>query len=289
MVEKAVFLLQELAEKSLTPGRYKAYSELVRNSNDARNGHPRADQTLEKANQYDKAEEIITWSTFAPLLSTQIDKTIKDGIVLEILKTALGRDFNEYLNDEEFKVKFEKYLPSPPSYSKRIQTISLNHHPIKYIRESAKDKEDLEGPSQVDVLLENSKLVVLGEVKFMSDLSCQVEYDPVRNQLARTIDVGLKYRGQRKLAVIVLSPEWGYAKNRLYYYKLRDYHEKPENILEDLPHRSLKEITDNLIGVGWISLERAASLTHKAAILRAIEQQEDVFRFYTERRIQLTI
>ena len=63
--ERAVFLLRELAENKLSPKRFRKYSEWVRSGNAARQGSGPAGYSLEKANQYDKAEELITWSTFA--------------------------------------------------------------------------------------------------------------------------------------------------------------------------------------------------------------------------------
>jgi hypothetical protein len=41
---------------------------------------------------------------------------------------------------------------------------------VKYIREEAKDKEILEGNTHVDLALMNSKLLVLVQVKFTSDI-----------------------------------------------------------------------------------------------------------------------
>lgn len=289
MVERAVFLFRDLAEERLSKARYEKYIKWVKTSNEARHGSRRADISFEKANQYDKAEELITWNTFVPLL--KLNKETRNKTITNILAGPLDGDLSKYLDEVGFKVDFERELSSPPSYLERIQKSSLDH-PVKYVREGAKRKRvRLEGKTHVDVVFENSKILVLGEVKFMSDIACQVRYDPVRNQLARLIDVGLSYGREcgKRLAVVIFAPEWGYhRKNRLYYYKIRDYRESPENIRADLPHRSLEELTNGLLGVGLVPLDRAASVIHKAAIDSGLEQLEDIFSFYAERRIQLT-
>lgn len=288
MVERgAVFLFQDLAKGVLNQARYEKYAEWVATSNEARHESRRAGHSFEKANQYDKAEELITWNTFAPLL--KLDKEARDKTVTNILAEGLDRDLSEYFDEVSFTVDFEREISSPPSYLEHIQKASVDH-PVKYVREAAEGKSALEGKTHVDVVFENSKMLVLGEVKFMSDIACQVRYDPVRNQIARLIDVGLSSRRGKKLAVVIFAPEWGYnRKNRLYYYKIRDYRESPENIRADIPHRPLQELINGLLGVGWVPLDRAASIVHKAALDSGLEQKEDKSSFYDERRIRLTI
>ena len=77
MVEKAVFLLRDLAKDVLSQARYKRFIEWVETSNEARLGSRRAGHSFERANQYDKAEELITWNTFAPLL--KLNKAARDN------------------------------------------------------------------------------------------------------------------------------------------------------------------------------------------------------------------
>jgi len=218
-----------------------------------------------------------------------MERMERDGIASDIIKEGLGRDISQYVDDQGFRVQFEKLLPSPPSYLERIRQ-SVDSHPVKYVRYSAMDKEVLEGSTHVDLALMNSKLLVLVEAKFTSDIQCDTTYDPVRNQLARLIDTGIHASHDRKLVVLLLSPEWAYkSKNRLYYYKLNDYRSSVENIQADVPHRSPEEIANTLLGVGWVSLEYAASTVHKKAAELALLTWEDIQRFYEERRITLTV
>ena len=124
----------------------------------------------------------------------------------------------------------------------------------------------------------------------MSDIQWGVTYDPNRNQLARLIDTGIRAARDKKLAVILFSPESVYqAKNRLYYFKLRDYRDSLQNLKADLPHRSFEEITKTFIGTGWVALEYAASTIHRKAVEQGLLDKVDLQKFYEERKIKLSI
>ena len=286
MTRKTVFIFRDLAKNVLSSARYAKYTEWVENSEKIRQSasiSPRDRQ----ANQYDKAEELITWNTFAPIL--KLTPKVKDTLIADILNLGLKKDCTEYLDEWGFNVQFEKTLSPPPSYLNHLRS-SVANHPVRYLRLDAEGKETLEGDTHADIVFENSRLLVLGEVKFMSDIQWGVTYDPNRNQLARLIDTGIRAARDKKLAVILFSPESVYrAKSRLYYYKLKDYRESIENLRTDIPHRSLEEVTKTLIGTGWVSLDFAASTIHGKAVEQGLLTKEDSHNFYEERKIKLSI
>jgi hypothetical protein len=283
---EAVFIFRDLARNVLSSARYAQYKEWVENAERARQDRSmsRRDGNM---NQYDKAEELITWNTFAPLL--KVAPRIKDTLIADIVNLGLQKDATEYLDDWGFNVQFEKTLPPPPSYLNHLRS-TVTNHPVRYVRLDAEGKETLEGDTHADIAFENSRLLVLGEVKFMSDIQWGVTYDPNRNQLARLIDTGIRAARDKKLAVILFSPESVYhSKSRLYYYKLKDYRESIGNLRADISHRSLEEITKTLIGTGWVPLEFAASAIHRKAVERGLLVKEDSHKFYEERRIDISI
>jgi hypothetical protein len=286
---KTLLLFQDIAGKTLGDARYAKYLRWVTTADNARRGSL-GTLTTEQANQYDKAEELITWNTFAPLL--KMEKTARNSTALEIIKAALSKDIGEYFDDEDLRLQFEYTIPSPRSYTEQLRK-SVCNHPVKYLREEAKDKEILEGNTHVDLALINSKLLVLVEVKFTSDIQVDVKFDPIRNQLARLVDAGMEASRGRKLVVLLVSPEWGYkSKNRLYCYKVDEYRASMENVRADIPHRSLGEITNTLLGVAWVSLEFVASTVHKKAKALGMLTREEVQQirvFYEEKRIRLII
>jgi hypothetical protein len=283
--DRTLFIFQDMAKKVLGDARYAKYLQWIENADEARQGRL-GEHSFEKANQYDKAEELLTWNTFAPLLG--MDKSVRDRAVVMILEAALETDMKRYVDEKGFSVEFEKEIPSPKGYLKRIRE-TVQNHPVKYIRESAKDKEVLEGDTHVDLAIENSRLLILVEVKFTSDISCQVRYDPIRNQLARLIDVGIESARNRKLVVLVISPKWAYdSKSRLYCYKLNEYRRAAENIQADIPHRGLDEIQQVLVGIGWVSLKDAASIIFSKTEMDTVKR-DLVRQFYEERKINLRI
>lgn len=281
-----MFIFRDLARNVLSAARYAKYSEWVETAEKNRRGVSMS-RTNRHTSQYDTAEELITWNTFAPLL--KMGQRFKDMLIADIVNLGLQKDAAEYLDEWSFKVQFEKTLPPPPSYLNHLQSTVANH-PVRYVRLGAEGKEILEGDTHVDIAFENSRLLVLGEVKFMSDIQWGITYDPNRNQLARLIDTGIRAARDKKLAVILFSPESIYcSKSRLYYYKLKDYRESMENLRTDIPHRSLDEITKTLIGTGWVSLEFAASTIHRKAVEQGLLVKEGSHKFYEERKIKFSI
>ncbi|GHH96877.1 hypothetical protein [Neobacillus kokaensis] len=54
-----------------------------------------------------------------------------------------------------------------------------------------------EGPTEVDVMLENDHFVWFIEVKYKSDISMKTVHDNSRNQILRNIDIGSDYAGKK--------------------------------------------------------------------------------------------
>ena len=262
MTRQILFLFPDMAKTYLTEARYRKYCEWVNVVENARRGNLKGRST-QQANQYDKAEELITWNTFAPLL--KMKTAAANSIVAELIKVALFTDASEYVDGKTFSIEFERLLPSPSSYLKHLAG-TVKDHPVRYVRESARGKKLLEWDTHVDISLENSRLLVLVEMKFTSDISCQVRYDPNRNQLARLTDAGIDAAGDKKLVVLLVSPSRAFSsKSRLYYYKVTDYQNSIENLKADLPHRDDGEIA-KILGVGWVSLKQVASTIQGRAI-----------------------
>ncbi len=127
---------------------------------------------------------------------------------------------------------------------------------IQYILDSAVEKTNLEGPTNVDAIIINASngFAVFIEAKVLSDISYSVTYDATRNQIARNIDIMLEdHRNNRlctplnkrdpsKTLFLLITPETfkKYGNSRLYSYKMRDYKNNPESLRTDLIHRNLE-------------------------------------------------
>lgn len=164
---------------------------------------------------------------------------------------------------------FEPNLPSPRLYKKWLEKNLAKRQFIPYILDSAYRKTNLEGPTNVDAILLNSKngFVVLIEAKVLSDISYETTYDTMRNQIARNIDVMLDGNGNfcppldkrepKKTLFLLITPKIfkDNPSSRLYGYKFHEYKTNPNSLSDDLPHRGncrWRNISDRL---GWLTWE----------------------------------
>lgn len=164
---------------------------------------------------------------------------------------------------------FEPNLSSPKPYKEWLRDNLAKRQFIPYVLDSAEDKVNLEGATNVDALLLNSKngFAVIIEVKVLSDISYEITYDTMRNQIARNIDVmleenrGLRYplnkRDPHKTLFLLITPKLfkDNPSSRLYGYKLSEYKIKPKSLSADLPHRKNCDWQNISSRLGWLTWE----------------------------------
>lgn len=128
---------------------------------------------------------------------------------------------------------------------------------------------NLEGATNVDAMLMNSKngFAVIIEAKVLSDISYEITYDTMRNQIARNIDVMLEEnkelchplskRDPKKTLFLLITPKLfkDNPSSRLYGYKLSDYKTKPVTLSGDLPHRKNCDWQNVSNRLGWLTWE----------------------------------
>lgn len=269
LFEKAIQTCFNIPEE-----RLKKLRAWVENSNSARNT-----ANLEAyPNQYDKAEELITFYTFAPLMLS----LNKVGLTNRILALAGISAYEENVAD----IGLERQYRPPNGYLKWIKD-EVKNHPVKYIRERAarhKQNQPLESRTHVDAFIETDKLLIFFEIKFTSDISHSTTFNPFRNQLARLIDVGLEMNEHngKEVLVILSTPRRLYEKkSRLYYYKVKEYTD-PKLIKEDIEWRSVSEIRDNVLAVSWIALEDLIDALYRDF---AHDDKKEALVFFEERNL----
>ena len=123
---------------------------------------------------------------------------------------------------------------------------------VQKYRDRAKIGRRLEGPTEVDLVIETPKSLTFVEAKYMADIDCQTSHDPCRDQIIRNLDVGSFQAGRmgKRFFFILLTPEY-YERSRLYWYKMKDYRENPELIREKLPYLSI-DFGELSRSIGWI-------------------------------------
>jgi hypothetical protein len=176
----------------------------------------------------------------------------------------------------ELNLFFEPNIPSPKVYLDWLKNNATTQNFIPYIIDKAHNKKgdfrsDLEGATNVDALIINASngFAVIIEAKVLSDISYQVRYDSMRNQIIRNIDVMLSKNDNLSTPLnkripdnslfLLLTPKL-YKDNlrtRLYGQTFRDYKNDYRTIQSDLVHRNLdksqcERISDRM---GWITWE----------------------------------
>ena len=217
--------------------------------------------------------------------------------------------------DEILDIQLEKQLPEILSYRDKLSKIAFHYFPqtIETIEEKRKkDKASFEGPTHVDLYIlgrsgeQNICFVI--EAKFNSDISKDITYNPVRDQIIRNIDAAIDYVYDKDFHVpihsfcfLLLTPKIYRTKkfggnritdieifrpqrSRLYCYKMDEYTE-PENLKLALPHRAEGEETNwNRIAdqIGWITFEDMYRIARDFGTIDLMEK--DMIQAFMEER-----
>jgi hypothetical protein len=270
-------LFEKVAEKRFHPAKariqkLKKWVQLADSARKTGNLEP-------YPNQYDKAEELITFYTFAPLLLS----LNRVGLTNRILGLAGISPYEENV----VSVDLERQFRPPAGYLLWLRH-EVKSHPIRYIRKQAADhskaSKPLESSTHVDAFIETDKLFIFFEIKYTSDISHSTTFNPFRNQLARIIDVGLdvaKCSGKEVLVLLSTPSKLYESRSRLYYYKVQDYSD-PLIIRRDIAWRTVSEIGDNLLAVKWIALEDLINALYKDF---SHPDKDEALEFFKERNL----
>jgi len=260
----------------IRPERKVKYLKWISDALEARSRNSR-DKRL---NQYDKAEELMTWYTFAPLLR------MNERQQAETL-SELFRKFGLIINPS-IEISFEKMLLPSSEYMD-----SVKDHPVRYIRiQIGKHRtKPVEGHTHIDCYIETSDYIIPIEAKFMSDISYEVKYNPKRNQIARTIDVCLEKakKKNKKVAFMLLIPKGFDNPSRFYHYKMNDYQE-PQKLKEDLKHQqeTLEKYYHSSNTIYWS--DTVSSIIQQSRQMNYMnEELESLKVFFEERNIFLQL
>jgi hypothetical protein len=266
-------LFEEIASKCFKPAnaRIRKLKKWVKQTELAR----KTGNLEPYPNQYDKAEEIITFYTFAPyfLSSKQVDLTNKTLKLAGITDSV----------DSVVSAGLERLMPPPPGYLAWMQE-QIKNHPVRYIREQAASRKNhnkpLEAPTHVDAFIETDNLIIFVEMKFTSDISMQTTFNPYRNQLARLIDVGISLatKKSKKLVLLLCSPSIFFVnKSRFYSYKITEYTDYQE-VKKDINWREQNEIEKHVSAVAWIPLESLVQIMYQGFNHPDVEEALEFFR-----------
>lgn len=173
------------------------------------------------------------------------------------------------------RLYFEANLPAPTEYKQELLKQGGQQLLVRFLREAAAQSTNLEGTTKADALLlnEDSGVAVIFEAKVLSDASTMVRFDPLRNQIARTIDVMLEDPSERRpfslrarrpdeTYFVLVTPEVFKSNphTRFYGRVLEEYRKDPDALARDLPHRKNVDWDAVSKRLGWLTYERCAEL-----------------------------
>jgi len=230
--------------------------------------HERSRRSVKHARQFEKDERF--WTTCCLIT---LEKCASPAKWIELLRKSFGErppfgrdDSWESLVPTVPAVRLEVPLPSPTAYLDWLKPHIAERNLIPYIIEEACQKRSrLEGFTHADaiVVCEETGFSIVVEAKATSDVSCQVSFDLMRNQIARNIDAMLEdpetgqepplsKRDARKTLFLLLTPQI-FKENpasRLYGWLMREYCSNPDALRRDLPHRT------EIDPARWVDLSR---------------------------------
>jgi hypothetical protein len=228
---------------------------------------------LRKPCQIEKDERFWTASCWLSLFHN-VDRI---GALTSVMERAFGpRPPLEGISDwyscltGKLHLFFEAQLPSPQSYKQWLARRIKDRHLIPYVlAASGRGGENFEGATHADALLlnETNGFAVIVEAKVASDISYNVSFDLLRNQLARTVDVALEHnhslpaplcsRDPSLTLVLLQTPELfkNNPHGRLYGWLFNSYKRNPADLARDLPHRSDVDWGRQSERLAWLTWE----------------------------------
>lgn len=182
--------------------------------------------------------------------------------------------WNECL-DGKLHLFFEVNLPSPPGYRRWLAEHLDQQQIVPYVLDAGRRRgtdevrTGLEGSTHVDAVLLNvdNGFTVLFEAKVLSDVSCQISFDTMRNQIARNIDVMLErndglpkplsQRRPERTLFVLLTPEVFRQQphSRLYGWLMNEYCDDATALARDIPHRQSVDWSAVACRIGWLTWE----------------------------------
>lgn len=225
--------------------------------------------------QMEKDERFWVVAALMAIYHNAPDRTVAFSELLsrcEGLQLPIGRfaTWEEALGKHQ-ELYFEANLPSPPRYRHY-----LGEHPnertlaIPSLREAARTRGSrLEGATKVDAFLiaPDTGFTVLFEAKVLADISTGIEFDVLRNQMIRNIDVmldrndalrwPLNVRKPDTTCFVLLTPELfrENRESRLYGWLFDRYKSDPALLHKHLPHRNEADLATVPSRLGWLTWE----------------------------------
>jgi hypothetical protein len=199
-----------------------------------------------------RSEDWVTWNAFT-LLTRGSDVAWWPHLLSLALKSnpdlLIPVDWHE-----QPEIRFWQPIGSPRAYEVASRTrMRCSGNRERILR--SHNLAPVEGPSEIDVVLQNARVLVYVEAKLQSDVSLRTTNDPSRNQIARNIDCVLDQTNGHTPLFLMLVRDAG--EGRAYTQLISKYRRDPATLVEELPHHDpevVKSVARNLAIVLWRDL-----------------------------------
>jgi hypothetical protein len=133
-------------------------------------------------------------------------------------------------------------LVSSPKGYENASRLRMMQSENEVWRKRAQNPKPVEGSSEIDIVIETDRSIVLVEAKLGSDASKKTTYDPLRNQVARNIDCLLDTANGRTpfywMIVRDRNPQRNYVK------LMTSYQINNRELVQLLPHRTGSDLVN---------------------------------------------
>lgn len=250
-------------------------------------GYPKSADKVKGPLQFHKDEPSITLFTFAALLKCN------PIVWRQLLENCFPDTDWTSIDTDDIVVELEKSISPTPAILAGLAG-SAGSHPVKYVRECARDKTVVEGATDFDAVITIQKSIkIFVECKFTSDISVDTTYNTTRNQIARCIDIGLASLDDRmeEFYFILLTPRI-YQEDpgsRFYYFKMNQYIDDPQALALDIPR--FEKWFDDETELNKIS-RKLSFLTWEKCVDQILEngswtteEKDQLIQFYSDRNL----
>jgi hypothetical protein len=194
--------------------------------------HPKADrrEDLNRILTSERSEDYVTWNVLRGIEQRDSGEWWPEMVTLARRRGASDAP----PPDEPLKVALWRTVRSPVGYEKLSRRrMSESGNPEWMARALIPDP--VEGPTEVDLVLEGGSYLVFVEAKLDSDLSWRTTYDPNRNQIVRNIDCVIEQAEDREAYFWMFVKDDG--PGRGYVQFLERVAEDSSVVAALLPHR----------------------------------------------------
>ena len=196
--------------------------------------HPKANKPsdLRRILKSEQSEDWVTWNVLQAIQRREPTSWWPELVSLAKNHASVLDDSLAYSSPPV--IDLWRTVPTPCEYERASRLRMASSDKAEW-QKRAHNPKPVEGPTEVDAVLDGDDYLIFVEAKLSSDVSERTTYDPLRNQIVRNIDCAIEHAGDRRPYF------WMFVKNRrpqYMYSAIIDRYLSDSRTLEtEMPHR----------------------------------------------------